>query len=123
MTSGNPNRPVVGGVRGMVAGACVAALLAAAPAHAYDPATTHAGLTERAAFASVLHKVLSRRLGRPLGLFEPITLRATDLPDGEARALRIRLAALDPAGGYRPTDDGAASALAWVVAGTVIANT
>ena len=39
----------------------------------YDPATTHPGLTQRAALASTLHGVLSRRLGRPLGLFEPIS--------------------------------------------------
>ncbi len=73
--------------------------------------------------ASTLHVVLARRLARPLGLFEPVRLRDADLPAGEARALHLRLAALDPAGGYRPSDNGAASALAWVVAGSVIAET
>jgi hypothetical protein len=106
--------------------ATVAALALAAsagPARAYDPATTHAGLTERSVLASGLHKVLTRRLGRPLGLFEPVRLREADLDAAEARSLRGRLGALDPAGGYRPAADGAASALAWVVAGTVIAGT
>jgi hypothetical protein len=73
--------------------------------------------------ASGLHKVLARRLGRPLGLFEPLRLREADLGDAEARALRGRLGALDPAGGYRPAADGVASALGWVVAGSVIAGT
>ena len=93
------------------------------PARAYDPATTHAGLTERAVLASGLHKALSRRLARPLGLFEPLRLRDVDLPAASARSLRARLGALDPAGGYRPGEDGVASALAWVVAGSVIAQT
>jgi hypothetical protein len=105
------------------AGACLLALAVGVPARAYDPATTHAGLTERAVLASELHKVLSRRLTRPLGLFEPVTLRAGDLPEREARGLNVRLAALDAAGGYRPSDEGVASAVAWVVAGTVIAET
>jgi hypothetical protein len=103
--------------------AAAAVVAGTGSARAYDPATTHAGLTERAVLASGLHKVLARRLARPLGLFEPVTLRASDLPAAEARALRVRLAALDAAGGYRPSDEGAASALAWVVAGAVIAET
>jgi hypothetical protein len=105
------------------AGVCLVALAAGAPARAYDPATTHAGLTERAVLASGLHKVLSRRLARPLGLFEPVTLRAGDLTAIEASALKVRLTALDAAAGYRPSDEGAASAISWVVAGTVIAKT
>jgi hypothetical protein len=110
--------------RGTVAlGVLALASLAPRGARAYDPATTHAGLTERSVLASTLHKVLARRLARPLGLFEPVRLRDADLPAVEARALRLRLAALDPAGGYRPSDNGAASALAWVVAGAVIAET
>jgi hypothetical protein len=102
--------------------ATAAAALAPAPARAYDPATTHAGLTERSVLASDLHKVLSRRMGRPLGLFEPVPLDAAALPLAEARNLEARLATLDPAGGYRPAG-GAAPALSWVVAGAVIALT
>jgi hypothetical protein len=92
-------------------------------AQAYDPATTHAGLTERAVLASELHRTLSRRLSRPLGLFEPVVLRRADLAGIEARTLPGRLDALDPAGGYRPGPDGVAPALAWIVAGSVIAET
>jgi hypothetical protein len=100
-----------------------ALLLAALPARAYDPATTHAGLTEQAVLASELHRVLAHRLSRPLGLFEPIVLNRADLDPTTARLLGGRLDALDPSGGYRPGADGAAPALAWVVAGAVIAET
>jgi hypothetical protein len=100
-----------------------ALLLVAIPARAYDPATTHAGLTEQAVLASELHRVLAHRLSRPLGLFEPIVLNRADLDPTAARILGGRLDALDPAGGYRPGADGAAPALAWVVAGAVIAET
>jgi hypothetical protein len=100
-----------------------ALLLTTLPARAYDPSTTHAGLTEQAVLASELHRVLAHRLSRPLGLFEPIVLNRGDLDPTIGRVLGGRLDALDPAGGYRPDPDGAASALAWVVAGTVIAET
>jgi hypothetical protein len=101
----------------------LAAALIAPPAKAYDPATTHAGLTEQAVLASELHRVLAHRLSRPLGLFEPIVLNRSDLDPTTARVLGGRLDALDPSGGYRPGADGAAPALAWVVAGAVIAET
>ncbi len=100
-----------------------ALLLLATPARAYDPSTTHAGLTEQAVLASELHRVLAHRLSRPLGLFEPIVLNRADLDPTVARLLGGRLDALDPSGGYRPGADGAAPALAWVVAGAVIAET
>jgi hypothetical protein len=93
------------------------------PARAYDPATTHAGLTERAVMASSLHRVLSRRLGRPLGLLEPLQIHSRTFEPGARRALWARFEALDPAGGYRPGADGVAGALAWVVAGSVLAQT
>jgi hypothetical protein len=101
----------------------LAGLLTAGPAAAYDPATTHAGLTERAVLASKLHKVLARRLGRPLGLLEPLQIHSRYLETGQRRSLWARLGALDPAGGYRPGADGSATAMAWVVAGSVLAKT
>ena len=101
----------------------LAGALVASPALAYDPATTHAGLTERAVIASGLHKVLSRRLGRPLGLLEPLQIHSKYLEPTVRRSLWARLGALDPAGGYRPGADGAATAMSWVVAGAVLAKT
>jgi hypothetical protein len=90
---------------------------------AYDPATTHAGLTERAALASKLNRVLTARLGKPLGLFETIVLDSRQMQTSEARYLGARLSSLDPEQGYRPGDDGGATALCWVVAGSVVAGT
>ena len=113
-----------GMIRGMIPTIVgIALLMTAMPARAYDPATTHAGLTEQAVLASELHRVLAHRLSRPLGLFEPIVLNRADLDPTAARLIGGRLDALDPAGGYRPGADGAAPALGWVVAGAVIAET
>jgi len=91
-------------------------------ARAYEPATTHAGLTERAVEASRLHQVLAH-LGRPLGLLEPLHIGLDLFDQDERRALQARLDALDPAGGYRPGPDGVAGAGQWVVAGAVLAKT
>jgi hypothetical protein len=112
------------GLRRVAALGLALALVAGAdPARAFDPATTHAGLTERAVMASSLHRVLSRRLGRPLGLLEPLQIHSRTFEPGARRALWARFEALDPAGGYRPGADGVAGALAWVVAGSVLAQT
>ena len=102
--------------------ACAGVLFMHQAARAYDPATTHAGLTERAVEASRLHHVLAR-LGRPLGLLEPLHLGIDLSNENERRALQARLDALDPAGGYRPGPDGVAGAGNWVVAGAVLAKT
>ncbi|HEX2659795.1 MAG TPA: hypothetical protein VHU40_16030, partial [Polyangia bacterium] len=92
-------------------------------ARAFDAATTHAGLTQQAVVASRLHRILGRRLARPLGLFEPVALHPELLDVDQRRLLQARLFALDPAGGYRPSADAVASAVAWTVAGSVIAKT
>ena len=101
---------------------CTAALCICPAARAYEPATTHAGLTERAVEASRLHNVLAR-LGRPLGVLEPLRIGLDLFDQDERRALQARLDALDPAGGYRPGPDGVAGAGHWVVAGAVLAKT
>src|SRR5690349_14219755 len=92
-------------------------------ARAYDPATTHAGLTGRAVLASHLHRVLSRALSRPLGLFDPVALSLDQLPPALSQTLEGRLATLDPSAGCKAGPDGVAPALAWVIAGSVIATT
>jgi hypothetical protein len=88
----------------------------AAPAHGYHGAT-HAGLTERAALASSLHKRLIERLGRALGLYEPLSLDGKENEPARRELLR-RIAQLDPESGYVP-DRGRMSALGWLVAGAV----
>ena len=80
-------------------------------------------MTQQAAIASHLHRVLGRRLARPLGLFDSVALHPELLGVDERRLLLSRLTALDPAGGYRPGADGVASALSWTVAGAVLAKT
>ena len=102
--------------------ACAGALGFCPLAQGYEPATTHAGLTDRAVEASRLHTLLAR-LGRPLGLLEPLHIGFDLLGQDERRALQARLDTLDPAGGYRPGPDGAEGAGAWVMAGAVLANT
>ena len=81
-------------------------------ARAYEPAPTHAGLTERAVEASRLHQVLAH-LGRPLGLLEPLHIGLDLFDRDERRAWQARLDALDPAGGYRPGPDGVQGAGEW----------
>jgi hypothetical protein len=95
----------------------------ARPAQAWDPATTQAGLTERALLASSFHRLLAERLGRPLGALEPLALHSQLLPGDLRQTLWNRLAMLDPSGGYRPDADGVNTALGWVTAGAVLAET
>ena len=104
----------------MVAGAAV---LMPRLVLAWDPATTHAGLTERALAVSKFHATLSHQLGRALGSLEPLRLDLSTLEANAGRNLKARLDALDPAGGYRPSGDGIATASAWVRAGAVLAKT
>jgi hypothetical protein len=86
------------------------------PARAYH-AATHAGLTERAALASSLHKRLIERLGRPLGLYEQLTLADDRSP--ARRELARRLVQLDAEGGYVP-DRNRMTAIGWLTAGAVV---
>jgi hypothetical protein len=104
-------------------GALSLGLCAARPARAWDAAITQAGLTERALLASSFHRVLALRLGRSLGALEPLALHSQSLPLALRQSLWDRLGAFDPAGGYRPDADGVNTALAWVTAGAVLAET
>jgi len=82
-----------------------------------SPPTTHAGLTERALEASRLHSVLAR-LGRPLGVLEPLHI-GLDLLDQDARRVLCKPDSthFDPSGRLSAGPDGVAGAGAWVVAG------
>jgi len=90
---------------------------------AWDPGTTHAGLTEQALAASKFHATLAHQLDRALGSLEPLRLDVGTLDASTGRSLRARLDALDPSGGYRPSAEGVATASAWVRAGAVLAKT
>jgi hypothetical protein len=99
------------------------AALAPRPALAWDPATTHAGLTERALAVSKFHATLAHQLGRALGSLEPLHLDMSVVDVDAGRTLKHRLEAFDSAGGYRPNGEGVAVASAWVQAGAVLAKT
>lgn len=99
---------------------CVLAVVvagASAPAAAWEPDTTHAGLTERAALHARLHAFLRDHLGVDQGLFAALTV-----PPADAPALFRVLGALNPVHGYVPDTRGRMLALSWLSAGSVIAD-
>ncbi|HEY3356698.1 MAG TPA: hypothetical protein VGQ83_25835 [Polyangia bacterium] len=106
--------------RALACALAAALTFAAGRGYAYDAATTHAGLTERAATASSLHRVIAVQLGRALGLFEPLRLAPEHLQGVDPRVLLEELALLDPAQGYRPDSALTATALGWLAAGSVL---
>lgn len=102
---------------GIVALAAAAALAALpAPAQAWEPETTHAGLAEQAALASRLHKRLVT-LGFNGGLFEPLTI-----PPADAPSLIAALKLLSPTHGAVPDARGRQVALGWLAAGAALAD-
>jgi len=98
--------------------AAVLALLVAAPTTvgAWEPSSTHAGLTEQAALASRLHKRLVS-LGFGGGLFEPMTI-----PPADAPKLIEALKLLSPTHGAVPDARGRQVALGWLAAGAALAD-
>ena len=96
--------------------AAVLALLVASPALAWEPSSTHAGLTEQAALASRLHKRLVT-LGFNGGLFEPLTI-----PPADAPKLIEALKLLSPTHGAVPDARGRQVALGWLAAGAALAD-
>lgn len=98
--------------------AAALALLVAAPTsvRAWEPSTTHAGLTEQAALASRLHKRLVS-LGFTGGLFEPLTI-----PPADAPKLIEALKLLSPTHGAVPDARGRQVALGWLAAGAALAD-
>ncbi len=91
-------------------------LFVSAPALAWEPETTHAGLAEQAALASRLHKRLVT-LGFQGGLFEQLTI-----PPADAPALIADLHLLSPSYGAVPDTRGRQTALAWLSAGASLAD-
>ncbi len=86
------------------------------PALAWEPETTHAGLAEQAALSSRLHKRMTA-LGFDGGLFEPLTI-----PPADAPVLIENLKLLSPSQGAVPDARGRQSALAWIAAGSALAD-
>ncbi len=101
--------------RRVLAAAVCAALLAPAPAGAWET-TTHIGLTEQAALTARLDARL-RALGFSGGLFEPLTVPKADAPE-----LLASLAQHSPINGYTPDARGRQHALGWLLAGSALAD-
>jgi hypothetical protein len=97
--------------------AAAGALAGVQDARAWEPATTHAGLTEQAALSGVLHRRLHSDFGIDLGLFAPLTV-----PPADAPSLFAALRELNPTHGYAPDKRGRQTALAWLAAGAVVAD-
>src|SRR5687768_16689083 len=96
--------------------AAALAIAVATPALAWEPSSTHAGLTEQAALASRLHKRLVS-LGFSGGLFEPLTI-----PPADAPKLIEALKLLSPSHGAVPDARGRQVALGWLAAGAALAD-
>lgn len=95
----------------------LASLLFSGEASAWEATSTHAGLTEASAFSSSLHSFLTKQFGQEKGLYSRLTIPRADAPE-----LFSVLAKLNPTHGYSPNVRGQMSALAWLVAGSVIAD-
>lgn len=96
--------------------ALLALVLATQSAGAWEAQSTHAGLAEQAALASRLHRRLVT-LGFNGGLFEPLTI-----PPADAKALIEDLHLLSPTHGSVPDARGRQTALAWIAAGSALAD-
>jgi hypothetical protein len=92
-----------------------ALMLVVGSASAWESDSTHAGLTEGAALATNLHKMLVAAYGRRLGWYETLAV-----PPGSAPTLYEKLARLAPSSGLVPDKSGRMSAIDWLVAGSVI---
>ena len=92
------------------------------PASAFDPGTTHAGMTGNAALRSRLHAVLREDYGLPNGLFAILARRRQAMSRRLYYLQRQRLLRLDPGGGYRPDEVNGQRAISWLMAGAVLAD-
>jgi hypothetical protein len=112
-TSRSSRRPLLA----MVASAACLLTVASREARAWEAATTHAGLTEQAALAADLHRRLSEEFGASNGLYSQLTV-----PEADAPSLFKILRRLNPTHGYVPNAKGKMSAMAWLAAGSVVAD-
>jgi hypothetical protein len=98
----------------------LAVLVIPSTASAYEAATTHAGITEQAAYASDLHDWLRKGWALDRGLWQRLSLRPKRMKP-ERRWIFVRdLFTLNPAHGYTPTAQLVGRALSWLKAGSVL---
>lgn len=113
------SRGLTGASAGLLVSLALTAALVLAPARtwAWEPDTTHAGLTEQAAMSSRLHQRLRSQLGVSDGLFAALII-----PPADAPALFETLGGFNPTHGYVPDTRGRMLALGWLAAGSVLAD-
>lgn len=92
-------------------------LASASSALAWEASTTHAGLAEEAALASALHRRLIEA-GFSGGLFEVLAIPPAEAPEVFA-ALKLH----SPSQGTVPDARGRMTAMGWLAAGAVLADT
>lgn len=97
-----------------------ALLLAPSRVLAYRAATTHAGMTERAALASDLHGWLKEIHRLDQGLFGELALSPAVMGRVERWLLLANLRRLDPIHGYAPSSKLTNRALGWLSSGSVL---
>lgn len=95
--------------------AVIALMLAASTASAWEPDTTHAGLTEQAALGSRVHVRLQAFFARAGGWLEPLRFAPA-----RAGSLYAKLDLIEPTSGVVPDRSGRQTALAWLLAGSVV---
>lgn len=100
----------------------VLVLLLAGAATAFEPATTHPGMTGKALLASKLHTFLKRDCGWDRGLFHELRLDADSLSRRDFSVLVRDLRRMDPSGGFAPDDRQRLRAAGWAMAGSVMAQ-
>lgn len=88
---------------------------ATVPVHAWEADTTHVGLTEQAALSSFVHGRLGSAFGRAGGWLEPLGFAPERAPE-----LYAKFGLIEPSSGVVPDGRGRQSALAWLLAGTVL---
>lgn len=99
--------------------AVLTAMLCLIPsADAWEPDSTHPGLAETSALSSALHARLVEIFGEQGGLYTELVV-----PPNDAKELHARLRLYSPSRGFVPSAKGAQSALAWLSAGSVVADT
>lgn len=95
-------------------------MLSINPAFAYEPGTTHAGITMQAALTSRLHQFLSRDFDLSHGIFSRLKLKPNLMDQRTFRILMDHLNRFDPAGSYRPQADFGQYAGSWIMAGSIL---
>jgi len=97
--------------------AAITLLLTPSSPFAWEADTTHPGIVEQAALASVAHGRIETDLGIPGGLFARIIVPPADAPE-----LLALLARFNPTHGFVPDGRGRQTALAWLAAGAAVAD-